>query len=151
MAASESILMRVLRWLLAALFLITGALKAIDPVGTAQSIGNYHLVPDTLVPFTALYAPWLEILCGLALLSSQLRRGGWLLALLLSAVFLVFTTSALIRGLDISCGCFGTGQRGNLPWVALLDTAMLALSLRGVSGFVRAPRDTAMRSESRMG
>lgn len=150
MAASESTLMRALRWLLATLLLVTGALKGIDPVGTAQSIGNYHLLPDTLVPFSALYASWLEIACGLALLSPQLRRGGWLLALLLSAVFLVFTTSALIRGLDISCGCFGTGQRGNLPWVALLDIAMLALSLRGVSGFVRVPRDTAVRSASQM-
>jgi uncharacterized membrane protein YphA (DoxX/SURF4 family) len=145
MDASESTLMRTLRWLLAALFLVTGALKAIDPVATAQSIANYQLLPAALVPLAALYVPWLEVGCGLALLTSRLRRGGWLLALLLSEAFLVFTVSALVRGLDISCGCFGTGQRGSLPWIALLDAVMIAISLRAVLGFARAPRDTAER------
>lgn len=132
MAENESPLMRTLRWLLAALFVVTGALKTIDPVATAQSITNYHLLPAALVPLTALYVPWLEIACGIALLTPRLHRGGWLLALLLSEAFLVFTVSALVRGLDISCGCFGTSQRGSLPWVALLDAVMIAISLAGL-------------------
>lgn len=143
MGANESTLMRILRWLLATLFLVTGALKVVDPSSTAQSIANYHLLPDALVPLAVLYVPWLEIVCAIALLTPRLRRGGWLLALLLSEAFLVFTVSALARGLDISCGCFGTGQRGSLPWVALLDAAMIAISLRAVLPMLRqrAPTD----------
>ena len=149
MVASDSTLMRVLRRLLAALFLVTGALKAVDPAATAQSIANYHLLPAPFVPVAALYVPWLEIACAFALFTSHLRRGGWLLALVLSIAFLIFTVSALVRGLDISCGCFGTSQRGNLPWMALLDAVMIAISLHAVLRCARAPRDTAVRPAPR--
>lgn len=142
MAASESTLMRVVRWLLAALLLATGALKAVDPAATAQSIANYHLLPAALVPYAGLYVPWLEIAAAVALLFGRLRRGGWLLALLLSEAFLVFTVSALARGLDISCGCFGTGHRGSLPWMVALDAVMIAISLHGVRQTLKAsPRE----------
>ena len=143
MAADESKLNQVTRGLMAALFLATGALKAWDPAGTATSLGHYQLLPAVLVVPSAYYGPWLEWVAGCALLSRRLRAGGWLLSALLGAVFLAFTGSALARGLDISCGCFGTGHRGNLPAMAALDVVIVILSLRGLAGCVRARRDTA--------
>ena len=129
-----------LRWLLAAVFLLAGVSKALDPAATAQAIAHYHLLPAWLAPWAGLYVPWLEIGCGLALLSQRLRTGGWLLALLLSACFAVFTGSALLRGLDISCGCFGArSSPGQLPWIATLDVVMLLVSSFGLNSRLRAP------------
>jgi hypothetical protein len=50
--------------------------------------------------------PWMEMLCGLALTAGVLVQAS---ALLSGALFVVFTAavvSALMRDLDISCGCF---------------------------------------------
>ncbi|MFM1850484.1 MAG: hypothetical protein RIS54_168 [Verrucomicrobiota bacterium] len=151
MAADKSKLSQVTRWLLAALFLVTGALKARDPAGTALGLGHYQLLPSALVVPAAYYGPWLEFFAGCALLSRRLRAGGWLLSALLGAVFLVFTGSALARGLDISCGCFGTGNRGSLPAMAALDVVIVILSLRGLAGCVRARRDTTAPRAPRTG
>ncbi|MFI5356029.1 MAG: MauE/DoxX family redox-associated membrane protein [Opitutales bacterium] len=121
------------RWLLAAIFASAGALKAWDPAATVQSLAHYHLLPAGLATWGGLYVPWLELAGAAALLTRGLRRGGWLLATLLSACFLVFTGSALLRGLDIDCGCFGTGPGvGHLPAMAALDAAMLLVSVLGL-------------------
>lgn len=120
-----------LRWLLAAVLLAAGSLKVWDPAATARAVAHYHLLPAGLTPYAGLYLPWVEIVAGLALLGRRWRRGAWLLALLLSASFLLFTGSALVRGLDINCGCFGDGT-GHLPWTATLDAIMLVVSAWGL-------------------
>lgn len=102
-------------------------------------------------PFDLEFGKLLSGKAGCALLSRRLRAGGWLLSALLGAVFLAFTGSALARGLDISCGCFGTGHRGNLPAMAALDVVIVILSLRGLAGCVRARRDTTAPRAPRTG
>jgi putative oxidoreductase len=130
-----------LRWLLAAVFLVAGVSKAVDPAATARAIAHYHLLPAWLAPWAGWYVPWLEISCGLALLSQRLRTGGWLLALLLSASFAVFTGSALLRGLDIRCGCFGPGLGSlRLPWMLAFDLALLLLGSFGLQQRLRLSR-----------
>jgi uncharacterized membrane protein YphA (DoxX/SURF4 family) len=55
----------------------------------------------------AMGLPWLEIICGTAVLLGIYERGA--LAILCGAlvVFTAAIISAWSRGLDISCGCFG--------------------------------------------
>ena len=134
-SADETPLITSGRWLLAAILAVAGALKAWDPAATAQSIAHYHLLPAALANSAGLYVPWLELGCAAALLTRPLRRGGWLLAVLLSGSFLVFTSSALLRGLNVACGCFGAGT-GHLPATAALDFIMLAVSAAGLSASV---------------
>jgi uncharacterized membrane protein YphA (DoxX/SURF4 family) len=50
--------------------------------------------------------PWLEAVCGLALVVGRYQKGA---ALLVSLMMVVFTTIILYngyRGLDVACGCF---------------------------------------------
>lgn len=130
--------MPVLRWTIAAVFILAGVNKALDPAATTQSIADYRLLPAPLILFTGWYVPWLEIGCGWALLTRRLQSGGWLLAILLSASFAVFTGSAWWRGLDIACGCFGaTGSAGQLPWMTALDAAMLLISVFSLRNHLR--------------
>ncbi len=55
----------------------------------------------------AFYLPWLEIFCGLALIFRFLYRGGLSILTALITVFIGVTIAAKLRGLDITCGCFG--------------------------------------------
>ena len=45
----------------------------------------------------------------------------------MNLVFAVALSSAIIRGLDIDCGCFRQGGPKTSPWIALLrDLALIA-------------------------
>ena len=63
-------------------------------------------LPDGLLKVSAIILPWLELFCGLHLLTGVWLRPAVAWALILCLVFLIATGQAWARGLDISCGCF---------------------------------------------
>ncbi len=115
----------ILRCFLGVVFVYAGISKVGDANSFAQSIANYRIMPDFLTIPLALYLPYLEILAGIALISRLFFTGGILIAGSLLAIFLGATGSALVRGLDISCGCFGSSS-ATLP-EALARNITLAL------------------------
>ena len=122
-----SILLRVLDLSIAAIFIYAGIVKVLDPVQFARDIDNYKMLPWPAAVALALYLPWLEILCGLALVVRRLYRGAILLLTGLTVVFIVASVIAKARGLDISCGCFGHASQGwSFGWHMALDLALLA-------------------------
>ena len=118
---------RIVAILLGALFIYAGAVKALEPVRFAGDIENYHLLPWSVSVRLAFYLPWLEILCGLALILRRLYSGALVLVLGLMLVFIGATISAKARGLDISCGCFGhVSDQLSFTWHLALDLVLLA-------------------------
>ncbi len=103
---------RGLRWALGVLFLVAGLPKIIHPDLFAESVNNYHLLSTAAVNWLVIVLPWLEVLCALALLAGIAVRGAAALLVLMLCVFTLAIISGLARGLDISCGCFGTGASG---------------------------------------
>jgi putative oxidoreductase len=130
---------RIVDVIIGGIFIYAGAIKVLDPVQFANDIDNYKILPWTIGAGLAFYLPWLEIFCGLALIARRLYLGGLSILTALVAVFLVATIAAKVRGLDITCGCFGhASQNWNFPTHLALDLAilgfLLALSFRVVSG-----------------
>ncbi|MEX0325449.1 MAG: MauE/DoxX family redox-associated membrane protein [Puniceicoccaceae bacterium] len=105
------------RWFLIILiggfFLLAGLGKLAEPDAFAQSILRYRLVSSPLAALAALWLPWSEVVWALGLIMPRLRLAAtWLLFGLL-CFFQVALFSALVRGLDINCGCLGTiGESG---------------------------------------
>ncbi len=108
--------MAVIRWLsllarlgLAAVWLISGWLKAVDPLQTVVAVRAYRLLPEGAVTPVANALPFVEIGLGLLLLCGVgVRPVAWCSAALL-VVFMIGVSSAWGRGLSIDCGCFGGG------------------------------------------
>ncbi len=120
------IVLRVIAILIGALFVYAGAVKVIDPVEFARDIDNYKMLPWRIGVWFALYLPWLEILCGLALITRVLYRGGLFIVTTLMLVFIVLSIAAKARGLDVSCGCFGHASKYlDFSWHLVLDVALL--------------------------
>jgi putative oxidoreductase len=71
---------------------------------------DYKLLPLFMVNLFALILPWLELFSGIFLLLGFLTEGSILIINLLIIMFLFAKGSALVRGIDINCGCL-------LPWV----------------------------------
>lgn len=106
--AASTFLRALPRVILAALFAVAAIPKLLDPAAFVTAVGHYRLLPPAATYATGLLLPWLELLVALALLiPNRLRSGAWLLACTLCLAFALAHTSAWLRGLDITCGCFG--------------------------------------------
>jgi putative oxidoreductase len=105
------IVWRVVGLILGGIFIYAGVLKALDPVQFANDIDNYKALPWFFSVRLAFYLPWLEIFCGLAVIFRFLYRGGLSILTALVTVFIGATVAAKMRGLDITCGCFGHASK----------------------------------------
>jgi uncharacterized membrane protein YphA (DoxX/SURF4 family) len=118
------------RILLGAVLLGAGLLKAGSGEAGAEALANYRLMPAALNQLLAVVLPWWEIMVGSMLILGLWVRACAGFAALLVACFALAVGSALVRGLDIDCGCFGTTTelKAGLPHVAT-NGFLLALAL----------------------
>jgi uncharacterized membrane protein YphA (DoxX/SURF4 family) len=100
------------RMILGALFIYASWHKIAYPGEFANVINNYQILPAELVNPAAVLLPWLEMVCGLCMISGLLVRGSAFILSLLLLVFIAALIYSLLRGLDISCGCFGLQTEG---------------------------------------
>ena len=98
---------RVCRLILGGIFIYAAWSKIQDPALFAKAIVGYQMLPSFFVGPLALVLPMAELLAGAALIATRWTRESTLLILCMLAMFFVGLTQALVRGLDISCGCFG--------------------------------------------
>jgi len=118
---------RIAEFIVGGIFIYAGVLKAMEPLRFANDIENYHVLPWAIGVRLAFYLPWLEILCGLALIIRRLNSGALSILLGLMLIFIGATIAAKARGIDITCGCFGHVSKNlSFTWHLVLDFAILA-------------------------
>jgi len=127
-----------LRLLLGGIFLYASWDKILHPEPFAEAIYNYQILPDFLINFSALVLPWLELFLGLCIISGIWLPGAVFLTNLLMVIFFGALIFNLARGLNVQCGCFGTGgggivQEGTMVWYLMRDLLFL---LCGITLFV---------------
>ena len=103
--------------------------KISSPAYFAGTIQNYQIIPEFLINIVAITLPWVELICGVLLLTGVWHRPAALIISLLMIVFIFAITSAIFRELDIECGCFGAGTSAN--WTRIMeDIILLAFSIQ---------------------
>jgi putative oxidoreductase len=139
----RNILWRIVALIIGGIFIYAGVMKISDPAGFANDIDNYKILPWPLTVRLAFYLPWLEILCGLAVILGLLYRGGLLILTVLVWIFIIASVIAKARGLDITCGCFGHASKNwSFTTHLALDFAILiALSALWISNRTSATRE----------
>jgi uncharacterized membrane protein YphA (DoxX/SURF4 family) len=118
---------------LAAVWLTSGVLKAIDPDQTYIAVRAYDVLPPIGVEVVAGILPWFEIALGVLLLVGVGIRTVGVLSVLLLLGFVAGVSQAWARGLLIDCGCFGGGGAvapGQTAYVQelLRDTGFIVLA-----------------------
>ena len=128
----SDLLTMLVRLAVGGMFVYASLYKILDPGAFARSIWFYHMVPGTYINLMAIVLPWIELLCGLALIFGVLYRGAVLWANLLTVVFLFALGSAIMRGLSIDCGCFKAGAEAtDGAWDSFyFDIGLLILTLQ---------------------
>lgn len=97
------------RFLLGLVFLYASIGKILDPKAFAEILIAYQIFDSPqLLKYVAVTLPWVEWFCGIGLILGIFVRSVSALTTLLLFVFLAAMISALLRGLEIHCGCFGS-------------------------------------------
>jgi uncharacterized membrane protein YphA (DoxX/SURF4 family) len=125
-------LARIIRFALGGLFIWAALTKISDSVGFVEDLANYQLLPPELVTPAGYFLPWLELVCGLALVVGLAARGAALWICLQLAVFLVALGINLARGVDVDCGCFGPGGSGSTMEAFTRDLLLTPLAVGGL-------------------
>ena len=125
----------------ASVFSDLGNLSLANVAEFASDIDNFKLLPWPVSVALAFYLPWLEIFCALGLLFRFLYRGALSILTLSVVAFTLAIIAAKVRGLDITCGCFGhASQHWSFPAHLATNLAILAALLTlGFSIRLRKP------------
>lgn len=96
---------------LGAIFVYASVGKILYPEAFAESVSNYHLVPMIFNNVIALVLPWVELVAGLMLLNGWKTQSSNFIIFLMLMMFSFGIFWAMVKGLDINCGCFSEEGR----------------------------------------
>lgn len=131
----------IVTWIFGLVFLITGFPHWSNPYYFLGSIYAYKLVAPGVGQVIAMTMPLIQLVLALCFLMRTFLDASHLVTLFLLSCFATVQTSALVRGLDISCGCFGPGHESQIGWGSLsLVYGLFVLSvLRNTIRFCMGP------------
>jgi uncharacterized membrane protein YphA (DoxX/SURF4 family) len=143
-----------LRCILGAIFVYAGGVKLFNMPEMASAIGNYRILPEAWLNIFGIILPPIEVVAGLCLITGFFKEGALTIITGLIIVFLIAVEAAILRGLDIDCGCFGTSD-GSIVGVTtllrdflfLLMTIPLWMNQYYAWHSVTTPHDTAPQPE----
>jgi putative oxidoreductase len=114
-----------LRVTLGLLFVYAATAKLGNMHQFAEEIANYRMLPPAAVPGFAVLLVGLELCAGTLLLVGVAARAAATVIATLLVAFIAALSQALLRGVDLRCGCFGGSDLATWGTVAR-DVAMLA-------------------------
>jgi putative oxidoreductase len=120
---------------LGVIFVVAALPKIADPPSFAHMIYNYKLIPWALINPMALIMPWIELLCGLALILGIWTGTARTIIGALLLTFIMAISINLLRGNAIDCGCFDVTaanktvdeRLADMRFVILRDVGMLLM------------------------
>ena len=135
----------VLRLALGTIFFIAGGMKLLHPALFFSDLLSYGVpFPEIFLRWVAAGLPWLEVFIGLGLIVDFWPETIRPAACVLWLVFVVMLGQALVRGLDLNCGCFGTAGAGwfERPDVAFVRAAIFLAASLYVAASPSSPANT---------
>ena len=135
---------RVIRGVLAFLFIYGGGLKLMDPKAFAAALSHYDLIPEMLLPVVAVVLPALEVVAGMALLFNL--PGGLTIITGLLVLFVGALGYGILTDLNVDCGCFGPEEVAGQQ--SLRQAFIRDLLLIGAASFLYYTRRTRAKLET---
>jgi uncharacterized membrane protein YphA (DoxX/SURF4 family) len=118
----------ICRLLLGAIFLYTAMPKLLRPDEFARLVYGYRILHADMVNLAGIIMPWVELAAGAFLVIGILPRSSALVIAGMLVVFIGAGFLGLVRGLEISCGCFFPFMGDEeLNWDLLVRDAVMLL------------------------
>jgi len=116
---------------LAALFLRSGTGHLSNSYYFLSAVHRYELLGPASAQIVAAVIPFAELTVSVCLLSRVFVSGALLVSSALLSIFAFAQISALVRGLSISCGCFGAADDAAVGVASIAMVAGLLLAAIG--------------------
>lgn len=133
------ILSLLIRLFVGGYFIYAAIPKITEPLAFATSIANYGLVPSFAVNAMALVLPWLELICAIGLMVGWRTRMNAAFCAGMLAVFTIAVSYAVVLGLKIDCGCFGSSGGDEVSWLKVGKNTLMLLGLLFVYRYPASP------------
>lgn len=135
-----------------ALFAVAATVKIGDPEAFLSSLLTYELFPPKIAVILAWYAPVLELLVAIGLITGILRKGAALLTSLMLLLFIVLVGQGLARGLEMNCGCFGDNHLETTgDYLLKIGQNLMLLAALGCALFFERVAEKEKEAASRKG
>lgn len=129
MTKYRNIISVIFRWALGALFIFSGAVKSVDPIGTSIFVDKYLATysMEWLLPMSEVIAVGLSVMefaLGVLLILGVWRR---VVVTITTIVLLIFSALTLLSATVLpigDCGCFGDALKLS-PWATFLKNIIL--------------------------
>lgn len=127
----------IARVVLGGIFLFAGVAKAMEIQGFAAEIGAYQMLPRALWLPLAAILPFVEIIVGIYLIIGLKLKWVSIVTGGMIVMFLIGIISAMMRHLNIDCGCFGNASLAGIGalketvsgWKVAQDVFWLAMAV----------------------
>lgn len=114
------------RVILSIVFILAGIEKIVSPELFAENISNYRLFPNFTINLIAITVPWIEIVVGLLLLFGVTIKDNIKIINSMMVFFIIIILIAVLRGLDIDCGCYGSNSQ-KVGMIKIFENVILLL------------------------
>ena len=104
--SQRSVVALLCRVILGVILIYASIDKIVHPAEFAKAIGNYNVLPFGLENLLGIVLPILELLVGICLILGIMLDGSAIITAGMMTVFIIALSQAMIRGIDINCGCF---------------------------------------------
>jgi hypothetical protein len=128
--ANRNVIILPLRLYIGGLFVYACIHKITDPADFANTVASYEMLPHWAVNLVAVMLPWMEFWAGVLLVLGVFVRSSAMLLSMFLAVFSVGALVNLLRGAQISCGCFSSDINYAISlWTVTRDVIWLQMAL----------------------
>lgn len=150
--STKSIFFNIIRLILSALFIFSGFVKSVDPVGTVIKIKEYMLsfgldyflsVSSTI----AIIMCALEFMIGLLLLCNIFKKTTSYLVLIFMSFFTLLTLYIYIANPVSDCGCFGDAIKLSNGATLLKNIAFIILAIIYFTSRKDAPKIDSIKQQ----
>ena len=135
----------LLRFFVGLVLLVTAVGKLLDNRGFSFILIRYAPFPSDWVLGLALSISLAELVLAIWLFSGMNRKLACLAALIMHLAYLVWTTAAVERGLEIeNCGCFGVFWARPPGWGTVIEDAVMVAVCSALRWIVAKPASLTM-------
>ena len=120
---------RLLRAVVAAVFIVAAVQKIPDPKAFARNVEYFKLLPLWAANPVAMILPWVELVTALVLLLGLWVPEAVGVFFVMSLGFEFGAIRAMVMGFPIDCGCFGKDYKGSAIEVIILNAVLIAMYL----------------------
>jgi uncharacterized membrane protein YphA (DoxX/SURF4 family) len=143
----RALLLALVRVALGVSFAWAAATKIPNMQLFAEETANYRMLPAALVPLFSSMLVGVELMAGLLLIVGGMVRAAAGVTAAMLAMFIAAISQALLRGIDLRCGCFGGTEMASWDtvWrdVVMLAGAAIVLRFGGGRVLPQAPPEPA--------